>query len=531
MKFVPKGLVDALDSTDKFPGACIVMTNLVFNQSNPEIVISRPGVEELTDFTGITTPGVVSVQITIGTRTYGMIASARNSGKDEPFSYDNATDTLDTVTGITNGNSPSTQSSTGAWTPPTMTVVGTYILVTHPGFPGGATKFGYLDISTASAPVWAAGDTATNNLPSVPTAVANFANRAWFACGQFLVYTDVLVPLTVTNASQALTVGDTTGLTALFGLPVQTTSSGVVQALIAFKAFQIWQVTGDAATSNLAINFISLTIGTRAPRSVALSPLGLYFAADAGPYFIDQVGTVRLVTSSAQDIEADIVAPYQNAVVPSRICAAYANGVYRVCMETIIRGAQSFCDYWFDERRRRWTGPHNFRYDCASAYLNYFILNSNASTAALFRSDVVATASTVYTDDGAAMVGTLQSSTFPKTNRMTGKQVVESTIELSASGATTSYAITGLDDQFNTLNTCTITPDSDGGIWGSGTWGDGQVWEAGDVRPHVYTVPWTGPLVFKKMGIEVTATATSALAIGAFFARYQDTGYTGGTEA
>jgi hypothetical protein len=42
----------------------------------------------------------------------------------------------------------------------------------------------------------------------------------------------------------------------------------------------------------------------------------------------------------------------------------------------------------------------------------------------------------------------------------------------------------------------------------------------------VYNVPWTAPVVFQKMSLQVQASATSALAIGSFYGRYQQTGYT-----
>ena len=76
------------------------------------------------------------------------------------------------------------------------------------------------------------------------------------------------MPLTRTNASQSLTLGDTTPITAQSGLPIQTTSAGVAGALIVFKGSNIWQITGDPTTNNLALNYISLTKGSIAPRSV-----------------------------------------------------------------------------------------------------------------------------------------------------------------------------------------------------------------------------------------------------------------------
>lgn len=527
VRFTPQGLVDAFDATDKFPGACISLANLVFDQSNPEIMVSRPGCPQITDFTGFSTPGVVSVHATIGNITYGMISTTLNANKDEPFAWDNAAGAFIAVTGVTSANTPTTQATSGAWTPPTITNVGVFVIVTHPGFPGGATKFGWFDITNPAAPTWNAGDTSTNGLPSTPTAVANFNNRAYFACGNILPYTDVLT-LGRASSSQALTIGDSAPITALAGLPIQTTSSGVVQALIPFKAFQTWQVTGDAASSDLAQNYLSLTVGCEAPRSIAQSPLGTYFASFSGPYVIDQFGVLRAHTHKFGDNDPDIQAPWLNATTRSRIAGGYSGTVYRVCMETTLLGATSTNDYWFDEHRRRWTGPHSFSYDCVSQYSNYFILSSNAVPGKLFKSEMVPSASSVYVDNGSSFMNTIQSSTFPKTGHMVMKQVVESTVELASAGGASSYQITGLDDQGNTLNTCQISVQPAGTLWGSGVWG-GFSWASAINRPATYTVPWTAPLVFKKMAIYITATATTAVSIGTFFCRYQEAGYTNRT--
>lgn len=527
VRFTPKGLVDAFDATDEFPGACTSLSNLIFDQSNPEIVVSRPGVgSPLTQFPGFLNPGVVSVQTTIGSVVYGLIATTRNANKDEPFAYDLAASAFIPVTGVLNANCPTTQLTTGPWTPPTIANVGTNVYVTHPGFPGGATKFGYFDITNPAAPVWNAGDTATNTLSGVPTAVSNFNNRAYFAVGNALEFTDVL-SLTRTSATQVLTIGDAADITALSGLPIQTTSSGVVQALIAFKDFQTWQITGDSAsaTSPLSQNYLSLTIGCSSPRSIAQSPSGTYFASFSAPYIVDQLGILRPHTNKFGNTDPDIQAPWLNANEPSRIAGGYSGTVYRVCMQTTLLGTTSTNDYWFDEHKRRWSGPHTFPYDCVSQYANYFVLCSNAFPGMLFKSEMNPTTTTAYTDNGTAIMSTVQSSTFPKVGDMSMKQVVESTVELSSAGNPTSYGITALDDQGNTLNSCQVSVFPSGTLWGSGVWG-GFKWASSINRPATYNVPWTAPLVFNKMAIYLTATATGAISIGTFFARYQNAGYT-----
>lgn len=528
VRFTCRGLVDALDATDKFPGASIQLANLLFDQSNPEIMVSRPGVGSgVTAFAGFLNPGVVSVQVTIGDVTYGLISTSLNAGKDEPFAYDNAAAAFIALSGVTNPNTPVSPAMSGPWTPPTMAMVGVYLIVTHPGFPGGATKFGWFDLTNPAAPTWNAGDCTSNGLTAVPVAVTNFNNRAYFAVGNTTQYTDVLT-LTRTASSQTLTLGDAAALTALCGLPIQTTSSGVTQALLAFKSFQVWQITGDPATtpSSLSENFISLTTGTQSPRSIAQSPLGVYFASFSGPRVIDQFGILRDLTHGGlQDQEADIQAPFQNALVPSRIAGGYTGSIYRVCMQTVIRGTTFTGDYWFDEHRRRWNGPHTFPYDCASQYGSYFLICSNANPGVLFKSEISPSANSVYTDAGAAVMITEQSSTFPKTEDMEMNQVVESTIELASNASPASYSITALDDLGNTLNNCTVNVLPAGTLWGVGVWG-GFSWASGVNIPTTYSVPWTAPLVFKKMALYITAIASASLAIGTFFARYKKAGYT-----
>lgn len=528
IRFTPKGLCDAYDATDAFLGACQLLSNLIFDQGNPEIVVSRPGVgAAATTFSGFTAPTFVSVYIVIGNIAYGMVASGRNAGKEEPFAYNIATNSFITVSGVTAANTPTAAPTSGPWTPPTMAVVSTKIIVTHPGFNGtGSNFFGVIDISNPAAPTWSSANLATNALPSAPTAVANFNNRAYFACGNLAIYSDVLAPTTRTNATQSLTIGDTTAITAFQGLPVQTTSAGVIGALVAFKGSQIWQVTGDTSTNNLGLNYITLTTGCIAPRSIVQGPYGIFFIGQDSPYILNFLGSlVPLTATPGADGVADLKVPFQAATEPSRITAAFAGSVYRVCVPTLIQGQQQTNDYWYDTRRKRWNGPHSFPYDCAAQYGNSFVLSSAAQGAALFVSATIPTSSSVYNDAGTALTSHLRSSSFPKTQRMAEIQVIESTIELSSSGQSVNYNISALDDQDTYIGSTFVQTIASGSVWGSFVWGAAN-WTSNKNVPHVYTIDWTAPLVFQKMALDVMATSSNSLSIGTFFARYQDTGYT-----
>lgn len=153
--FYPRGLYDALDGTVVPDGACFILANLIHDITTPRTWTPRAGATEQTDFPGFNTPGVVSAGRAVGSLIYGMIASARFPGHDEPFVYDVNSGTFLTVGNVTSANTPLTQASTGAWTPPTMDVVGSRVLVTHPGFypnvdPFIGIFFGWFDTSSFS---------------------------------------------------------------------------------------------------------------------------------------------------------------------------------------------------------------------------------------------------------------------------------------------------------------------------------------------------------------------------------------------
>lgn len=538
VRFTPKGLSDAFDATDAFQGACQTLQNLIFDQANPELLTARPGVgAALTTFPGFTTPGFVSLHVSVGTLIFGMLATGRNAGHDEPFCYDVSAGAFITISGVTSANTPTSPATSGDWQPPTLAVIGIKVIITHPGFSGtGSNFFGVIDITNPAAPVWSSSQVATFGLPGVPQAVANFNNRAYFAVKNQAWYTDVLNPLNATNAGQSVTVGDNTNIVALSGLPVQTTSSGVIGALVIFKPAQIWQLTGDEAiTSNpLALNYLTVTTGCIAPRSVVTTSFGITFMDVSGPHFLSFLGQVMAMDSKLTGAApSDIQIPFQNTTSPTRMAASFQGNIYRVCVPTNLAMGDTTNDYWYDLYRKRWNGPHTFPYDCISAVTgattgSFFVLSSAANPGALYRSltQQQSGISPEFDDLGVPLQTVMMSSSFPKTGHMTEKQVIESTLELSSVGVAVNYNITAQDDQGNTVGSALVTTQNVGQTWGSNVWGDGSKWASAVAAAHVYNVFWAAPVVFKKIVLNITATANNSLSIGTFYARYQDCGYT-----
>ncbi len=222
-KWVPKGLTDASDGTNSFPGAQQDLTNLIPDPSTAGIYVPRPAAQIETDFTGPnapTGPGVVQAMLTVGDLEYGMIASTLNAGKDEPYCYDLANAAFLPVAGITNANTPLTQPSAGDWVPPIVAQVASRVIVTHPGFPGGTIKFGWFDVSGFSEVVL--GNTHSNTTidgnPSIlglqpGMAVSGTgipANTAVVATADFILATSAFLQgnmLTLINDSAGIAVG------------------------------------------------------------------------------------------------------------------------------------------------------------------------------------------------------------------------------------------------------------------------------------------------------------------------------------
>ena len=135
--WAPAGLSDALDTSEEdFPGSLSLCSNLIPAQNNRKMMVARPAATFLTglpDFGG----GPVTCMAAVGNMIYGMYASAAFSGKDRPFGYNLTTGAFLTISGLSSGNLPTSQATTGDWTPPTAENVGTRVIFTHPGFPDG----------------------------------------------------------------------------------------------------------------------------------------------------------------------------------------------------------------------------------------------------------------------------------------------------------------------------------------------------------------------------------------------------------
>jgi hypothetical protein len=163
IRYSPAGLSDSLDETDEFPGAMAVLQNLIPDPSTRNVWMIRPASVFETASASFITPGYISVFKVNGAFVYGLIATGRNAGHDEPFAYNLTTHAFVPVLNVLSTNVPASPTTSGDWVPPTMDIMGVILAVTHPGFNGsGNGWYGWFDLTNLAMPVWHSGNLQQN---------------------------------------------------------------------------------------------------------------------------------------------------------------------------------------------------------------------------------------------------------------------------------------------------------------------------------------------------------------------------------
>jgi hypothetical protein len=521
--WLPAGLSDNREGTTTQIGDCRSVQNLIHDPTSKGVLAPRAAALPLTNFAGITSPGVVSVHYVIGSRVYGMIASGLNAGFDQPFCYDNATGLFVPITGITSSNVPHTLPTSGPWVPPQMQLIGVKLMLTHAGFTGGTNFIGWFDLTNPAAPTWNAGNTtgAGGAFTVAPVNVGTFFNRAWYGFPDgHVVFSDILAATVVTNAGQTIQCGATDTITGFAPQPMTTGTQGILSALLIFKATSIWQVTGDYSSTNfpLALNELTDSVGTLAPRSVTPTPDGTFFLANDG------IRTVTL-TGTVSEPQPDVIFPFYNVNPVSRASADYSADVYRISVTSVNNsGTLGKFDYWYSLRFNRWTGPHTFTYDNVVAFGNSFVLSSNDFPGMLWTSNPFPSSSDTFIEHGVQMTIQLTTTSINPDPPMAEKGAVEMEVNFIPSPQT--YNVSVNDASGNILQQATLKSAVTPASWGTGTWGTG-VWGAAPYNLEASPLNFAAPLVFKSCVVNITGQSALYLRFGRFSFRYEGLGYTG----
>lgn len=381
---------------------------------------------------------------------------------------------------------------------------------------------------TVGAPLWGNANTNGNALTAVPVAVSAFNGRAYWAVANNLQFSDSLNGSQITNASQALSLGDNVAITAVGGVPLQNPlQGGSVQSLIAFKGqHQMFQVTGDPATNNLAVNQLNVSTGTLSPKALVGTPDGLGFFSPEGLRFVDESGQITEPVGAYGD---GVAVPFQNALNPSRMVAAFNNDTVRVSLQDGSKASQPFVEYWFNLTTKQWTGPHTFSAYIIDAVglvnLEGWLFGPQGVTGSLWNGPPFPTLSSGFTENGNALSWTYDTSLLPDNEELAMNALQEAAIGLQL-GSNQLVTVQAIDETGTILDTITLsTPVMAGTKWGSFTWGS-ALW-AGGVPGlfRQYGLNWHTPLIFKQMHLRVSGFSQIGMMVENVYLRYQILGY------
>lgn len=594
--FRPRGVSDTADEGLAFPGAMALLSDVVPAPDTNDAWVPRPASQVLSSLPGLN-PDYVTGYVVVGDLLYGLVAPLGGTGHDTPFVYNLSTGVFLTVDGILLANTPLSPPKNGAWTPPILAVVGTRIMVTHPGFDGVSYKIGWFDISsftdsflvnatlgsptlttatsvllrgwqigqfingtglsansvitdisadgktitlntnalgtgattatatggTPARPLWGAGDTIINRLPSTPVSVAQMNGRAWYACGVYLVYSDSLLPTQITNASQALSFANGISITALGELPLKAPiTGGVIQSIIAFQSNSaIQQVTGDQATSNLAKNAIKAGTGTLAPLSVVSTLQGLAFISPEGLRFVDANANVSdPVGRQGQGV----CVPFINAVEPSRICGAGNALILRFTTQNGGKDGSPYEDYWYDLPRGTWSGPHTFSASLVQPWRSTFVTVPVAARGALWRADPTPNGNSVYAENGTPMTWVMRTAMLADNGADQMNAFEEMQLSCALPGGL-QISVLAADDTNSPIDQIFAPSVATQSIWGAFTWGVGA-WSRGLSTFMQRLLPWTVPIIFKQGYLQVTGASQRGVKVGPYYGKRQILGST-----
>ena len=327
LRWQPLGLSDARDANNAAQGSMSLLQNLIVDPGTNASWVPRPAATLKTNFfldstqwdvgfwdqgfwdghgSGIITSGsgFISGMVVVGDMVYGMIASGRNPGNDEPFCFNAATNTFNTVTGITAGNTPVSPPATGDWVPPILAAVGTKIIVTHPGFPGGAVKFGWFDVSGFTSTTLTG--TTTSGFPTI-TALSSSPIASGWSAG--MVISGAGIPAGTTIVSLTTT-------TAVLSLNATASAAGV--------AFSV--TSGTLASPQWAAGDLSVNPLPSVPVSVVQLTGRAYFACGVnGVVFSDILNPTNRTNANQALVTGDGLAV--TALGPLMLSAPLVGGI------------------------------------------------------------------------------------------------------------------------------------------------------------------------------------------------------------
>jgi hypothetical protein len=146
--------------------------------------------------------------------------------------------------------------------------------------------------------------------------------------------------------------------------------------------------------------------------------------------------------------------------------------------------------------------------------------------ASLWQSDVVNTSLSTFTENGVNLQCVMQTSLLPDTLAMAENAVTESAVEIVLPLPPATVTVNAMDEDGVAIVPAVTLLRVGGGpsYWGTAIWGT-SLWYGGSVKLRSVQVPWSKPVVFKRMSINIAFNAGTGLRVGALSMRYRQLGY------
>jgi hypothetical protein len=297
---------------------------------------------------------------------------------------------------------------------------------------------------------------------------------------------------------------------------------GIIQGLIVFKGVQnCYQITGDAASNNLALNALNVATGTLAPLALSPTKAGLAFVSPDGARVIEFTGTV---SDPLGRHGQGICVPFVYAVVQSRMVMAASGDVVRVSTQNGAAINTPNQEWWYHMTAKAWSGPHTFPASLIQPWNNTFVMAPIGVTGSLWQSDVVQAASSVFTENGVPLTFNATTSFLPNIQQLANIAMSFTTLDIALNPGVP-VNITAMSQDYKVFDTVSVVAGGGGGstsIWGSFTWGTSPWGSLVSSTTLVSRqVPWHMPIVAAKLALMANAPSSAAIKIGGFGMRYK----------
>ena len=268
------------------------------------------------------------------------------------------------------------------------------------------------------------------------------------------------------------------------------------------------------------VNALNVATGTYAANSITQTPEGLSFVAPDG---LRNIGFNADVSPPIGSAGTGITMPFANSAVPSRINSAFNATSIRI---TTINGgaAGSPAQEWvYDLPRKVWHGPHTSWFDQIQPYGNTFVV-FRSDQVGLFQSDIMPSTSSTYTEFGGAINCVYQTAMLPERQDLRQCAMCES-LFYEGHGAAVTYSVSALNQNGSVIEYISLSSVGSVTTWDAFTWA-GSPWLGAQQTLAARQIPWTSPVVFDRMSIQISFQASAGGRIGDLYMVYQLLGYT-----